>query len=88
MKKKSKNKISAAAGLMNNKWTNKKIVKLDSPFSDDFKMESMNQHPSSVNPMIKNNQKHEEKKEIKKEKANLNFIKEQKENIKVKSKSF
>jgi hypothetical protein len=82
--RKNKNKISAVAGLMNNK--SKKAVKLDSPFSENFNVEPLNQHPSSVNPLNNNSHKmKDEKKQKQKEKFSINFIQDEKvNNVRVK----
>jgi len=72
-------KISAAASLMNNKNGGKRKVKLDSPFSENFQMETVNHHPVSYNKDIFEKKAKDEKKgKRKKENADLKFLKEQK----------
>lgn len=69
--RKNKSKISAVAGLMNN--SGRKIVKLDSPFSENFNAETVNKHPAIYNPSVLNNQtEHPKKNNLKEKKENVN----------------
>ncbi len=75
MNKKNKTKISAVAGYMNN--AGKKTVKLDSPFSENFNVESVNKHSAILNPNFQSNQSEPNKNNILKEKKENQFDKNQ-----------
>ncbi len=75
MNKKNKTKITAVAGYMNN--AGKKTVKLDSPFSENFNVESVNKHSAILNPNFQSNQSEPNKNNILKEKKENQFDKNQ-----------
>lgn len=84
MNKKNKCKISSVVGLMNN--INKKVIKLDSPFNENDKIVSINEHPVSFQINCEDNKVESgKKKETKKERsADLKLIKEDKQEFIVK----